>query len=385
MKNKTKSKIKAIVAVVIVLVMLLLVILPLFSGTVQAATEKELKQKQEELQKKIDAEEEKKDEVATEKEKLDHQITALHSEISVLNDNISKLDSEIGKKQAELEAAEAKVNMQDDLFKKRIQVMSEQGNWNYIEILFSSSSINDFFSNYEIMTELLSYDKNLLNTMKEAKQVIADSKASIESNKAEVTADKDELASKKSNLSYLSNQRQQQINNITANVEEYQKQYEAAERAMNALKSQLSGSLSSSNGSVKYVGGTFTWPIPGYSNITSQYGYRLHPVLKVNKLHTGVDISAPTGAQVVAANGGTVTKAYYNSAYGNMVVIDHGGGYATLYAHASALLVSSGQKVSKGQAIMKVGSTGNSTGPHLHFEVLINGATSNPMNQFSAR
>ena len=121
------------------------------------------------------------------------------------------------------------------------------------------------------------------------------------------------------------------------------------------------------------------WPVPGYTKITSNYGMRVHPITGVYKLHTGVDISAPIGANFVAANDGIVTKAYYNSAYGNMVMIDHGGGISTLYAHGSEILVQVGQTVSRGEPILKVGSTGYSTGPHAHFEVRINGIVTNPI------
>jgi murein DD-endopeptidase MepM/ murein hydrolase activator NlpD len=124
--------------------------------------------------------------------------------------------------------------------------------------------------------------------------------------------------------------------------------------------------------------GTYTWPAPGYRNITSSYGMRYHPILKVNKLHTGIDIGAPSGAKIVAADSGTVIYSGWLGAYGNAIIIDHGAGISTLYGHQSARLVSVGAKVTKGQTIGKVGSTGWSTGPHLHFEVRKNGNPINP-------
>lgn len=128
-----------------------------------------------------------------------------------------------------------------------------------------------------------------------------------------------------------------------------------------------------------YIGGVLAWPVPGYTKITSNYGMRVHPITGQYKLHTGVDISAPIGANFVAANDGIVTKAEYNTAYGNMVIIDHGGGISTLYAHGSEILVTVGQTVKRNEAILKVGSTGYSTGPHAHFEVRINGVVTNPI------
>lgn len=129
----------------------------------------------------------------------------------------------------------------------------------------------------------------------------------------------------------------------------------------------------------EYIGGVLAWPVPGYTRISSNYGMRTHPITGIYKLHTGVDISAPMGANFVAANDGIVTKAGYNSAYGNMVIIDHGGGISTLYAHGSEILVEVGQTVKRNEAVLKVGSTGYSTGPHAHFEVRINGVVTTPI------
>ena len=128
-----------------------------------------------------------------------------------------------------------------------------------------------------------------------------------------------------------------------------------------------------------YIGGELAWPVPGYTRITSKYAMRVHPITGQYKLHTGVDIGAPEGANFVAANDGIVTKAEYNTAYGNMVIIDHGGGISTLYAHGSETLVQVGQTVKRGDSVLKVGSTGYSTGPHAHFEVRINGVTTDPL------
>ena len=130
----------------------------------------------------------------------------------------------------------------------------------------------------------------------------------------------------------------------------------------------------------QYIGGELAWPIPGYTRVTSKYGMRIHPITGVYKLHTGVDVSAPMGANFVAANDGIVTKAEYNSAYGNMVIIDHGGGVSTLYAHGSEIMVKLGDTVKRGETVvLKVGSTGYSTGPHAHFEVRLNGVVTDPL------
>jgi len=155
----------------------------------------------------------------------------------------------------------------------------------------------------------------------------------------------------------------------------------AESRALEAQIKALQGGGSGST--VNYSNTQFLWPSAASKRITSKYGNRLHPVLKVYKLHTGIDIGAGSGTNILASNSGKVIKAQYNSAYGNMIIIDHGGGMSTLYAHASKLLVSVGQTVNRGDVIAKVGSTGYSTGPHLHFEVRKNGSPVDPMPYIS--
>ena len=156
-----------------------------------------------------------------------------------------------------------------------------------------------------------------------------------------------------------------------AQIDEITSQYEA-------VNSQILD-LAKQGLDTAYIGGVLAWPVPGYTKITSNYGMRVHPITGQYKLHTGVDIGAPMGANFVAANDGIVTKAEYNTAYGNMVMIDHGGGISTLYAHGSEILVTVGQTVKRNEAILKVGSTGYSTGAHAHFEVRINGVVTNPI------
>ena len=131
-----------------------------------------------------------------------------------------------------------------------------------------------------------------------------------------------------------------------------------------------------------YVGGTLVWPVPGRTSLTSLYGMRVHPITGAYKLHTGIDISAPLGTYFVAAANGVVSKATYNTAYGNMVIIDHGGGVQTLYAHGNSILVQVGDEVKAGTPVLEVGSTGYSTGPHAHFEIRINGQTVNPLDYY---
>ena len=162
---------------------------------------------------------------------------------------------------------------------------------------------------------------------------------------------------------------------------EIQNQIDTYYQDVREVENQILAIVAQSGG--EYIGGVLAWPVPGYSRITSPFGMRVHPITGVYKLHTGMDVGAPIGANFVAANSGIVVKAEYNRAYGNMVMINHGGGIMTLYAHGSEILVQVGQQVLRGDPVLKVGSTGYSTGPHAHFEVRVNGVYQNPVDYFT--
>ena len=181
-------------------------------------------------------------------------------------------------------------------------------------------------------------------------------------------------------MSIIKNSRMAQLSEeeieMQQKIEEYQKEISDIETEIRLL--------ALANVSQQYVGGSMAWPVPGYTRITSQFGMRTHPITGVYKLHTGVDIGAPMGATFIAANDGLVTYAGWNKAYGNMVIIDHGGGITTLYGHGSEILVQVGQTVFQGTPVLKVGSTGYSTGPHAHFEVRINGEYVQPLDYITS-
>jgi murein DD-endopeptidase MepM/ murein hydrolase activator NlpD len=167
---------------------------------------------------------------------------------------------------------------------------------------------------------------------------------------------------------------------LKAEVASNNKVLEAQIDSLNQEANSLIAEILRLQGTEEYVGGVLGWPAPSSKRITSYFGYRTHPILKVKKLHTGIDIGVPSGHDIVAANAGKVIKAAWNNSYGYMIMIDHGGGIVTLYAHNSKLLVKTGDIVKKGQVIALSGSTGMSTGPHLHFEVRVNGEYKNPLD-----
>lgn len=347
------------------------------------------KKEKSEAQKKIDNANSEKEKTLETMEKLEKEVGQIQTQLDAINEQLSETEAQLKIKEEELEKATKEADKQFEDFQERFRVMCEGGVVNYIEILFSAESFSDFLDRIEIAQEIAEYDRNIFDHMEEVKNTIENSKNEIEAIKEEQEKYKIETATQKSALSSKLAEQNRYINELQQDIKANEKIMEEKQAAMDALISQISASLSKStsgggSSNVKYVGGDFAWPTPSCYTITSHFSpARVNPVSGKLKKHTGTDIGASFGASIVAANSGTVTLAGWNSGYGNCVIIDHGGGRATLYGHMSSIGVKKGQSVTKGQQIGKVGSTGNSTGPHLHFEVLINGSPVNPMQFFN--
>ena len=313
---------------------------------------------------------------------LNQSIYDKQVEIDELTAKSEKLAKRIKKVNKQLNKATEEFEGQKDLLEKRLVAMYEMGNTSYLEMLLSSKGLSELISNYYYISEVASTDTELLNQFREQKE-------KKETLMGKLTQSEEELGNTRSNLEkstiamsnmvIIKNQKVQSLTEeelaMQKEVEEYQAQIQEIESEIRLL------SLTSDNST--YVGGRMAWPVPGYTRISSPFGMRTHPITGVYKLHTGTDISAPMGATFIASNDGIVAKAEFNRAYGNMVIIDHGGGITTLYAHGSEILVQPGQVVSQGTPVLKVGSTGYSTGPHAHFEIRVNGEYINPMEYIS--
>ena len=236
--------------------------------------------------------------------------------------------------------------------KVRLRTMYEDNSSSYITLLFSGENLSDIFSYAELIKQLLNYDNNMYDNLMETKNTIEDAKIQIELEKEEYEEKQNAVIEKKKQLNSLDAELQGTISKLKDDIESYKKAYAAFEREEASLKAQIAATLrSSGSGGASYSGGKLAWPTPGYSTITSPYGYRIHPTLKVYKLHTGIDIAAPKNATVVAAEDGLVVTSQYSSAYGNYIVINHGNGLSTLYAHHTSNLVSVGQQVKKGDTV----------------------------------
>ena len=308
---------------------------------------------------------------------LDEQIGEYETQIESVSNNINQVEKQIRETETPLKTIQKRYNHQNELLKKRIVYMYEAGETKYLDVLLNSKSIVDFITRYYLIQEIAQYDRDFLNDIKKEKDEIEKIEESLKTSKGtlkEIKAEQKKLAISLENAKvvksgYVNNLNEEEIK-IQEEISIYQKELDLIE--LDVLMAALE-----SNGS-QYVGGTFAWPAPGYYTITSPYGMRLHPVIKSYRNHSGMDIGAPMGSYAIAANDGVVTKSMYSNSYGNMIMIDHGGGVTTLYAHGSELIARVGDKVKRGDAIMKVGSTGWSTGPHLHFEIRINGQTIDP-------
>ncbi len=353
-----------------------------YAETTQQKIDK-AEQSKKDAQKKLNEAKNKKVKTLADKERLEKEAGELQTEIEALNKKIADTSANLAIEQEKLDVATEKANEKYHIFQERFRVMCEQGDVSYIEMLLSAKSFSDFVDKAEIMKEISRYDKAVFDQMDEMRKQIEKSRDEIAKLKESQETSAQSLKDQKAALVQKQNEQAAYIRELEKDTATYQRIIDEADRAMANLRASVSGSLSKSSGGAKYVGGEFAWPTPSCHYITSHFSpRRKNPVSGIYKRHTGTDIGASYGAAIVAANSGTVTLAGWNSGYGNCVIIDHGGGRATLYAHMSAYSVSKGQKVTKGQRIGSVGSTGNSTGPHLHFEVLINGSAVDPMQFF---
>lgn len=315
-------------------------------------------------------------------QELDNQIAQSQEEVNIINTDIEKLMLQIEESEKKLENAKKEYNSIQDLLDARLIKMYETPQLQFAQVLLEARSVTDFLSTYYAMKELAEQDKELLETVRAQKKDIETTKQILLEKKQQVITSKQNQQKKTQVLANTKTMREYYISKLSSQEQELQSQIDEYNNQISLIEAEIRLMVLNSI-SEDYIGGAMIWPIPGYTNITSEYGMRVHPITGAYKLHTGTDIGAPMGADFVAAAKGVVTKATFNPAYGNMVIIDHGGGVQTLYAHGSEILVQVGQEVEASTPVLKVGSTGYSTGPHAHFEIRINGQTINPMDYFT--
>lgn len=316
---------------------------------------------------------------------LDKQEELAVQEINLTKEQIVMYQQMIEEKAEEARQAQADADAQLVTYKHHLRNMEEQGMFNfYLSLIFGARSFSDLISRIDMIGEIMAFDKQTEENYKAARDFALELKAEYEAYEAELTAKAEELQAEIDRLLEELQAAQERINALQKSINDQQAivdAYASDEKAIQAQIDQMKEQLKKQNTVV--AAGSYAWPCPSCYIITSNYGYRYLELYGYTRLHAGVDIGAQYGAEVTAAAGGTVSIATHGSTgYGNYVMLAHADGSVTLYGHMSSLAVSVGQTVKQGDVIGYVGSTGNSTGPHLHFEVRINGSTTDPMQFF---
>jgi len=292
---------------------------------------------------------------------------------------ISRLNVE----QARLELAEAEQELarRNELLRRRVRAMYELGQVSYLEVLLSARSFSDFVQRFSLLQTIVSKDVSLLESADRQREVVAEKTAQLAKREEEVEAWRDEVKRRKVDVEVQIASRQATLQELQMSEDQYRRELDRMERLSKELETKINDLVKKLHLAEGIP--VLAWPVSGW--ISSEFGNRYHPILREWRLHTGIDIAAPSGRTISAAYDGIVITSMYVGGYGNTVIIAHSSRCSTLYAHCSTLLVSSGQSVSKGQAIARVGSTGLSTGPHLHFEVRIDGVPKNPREYLAVR
>ncbi len=309
---------------------------------------------------------------------LSDKIYKYEVDVAVLKKEMAELDIKIEAVEKQFNEIEKVYNERKELLANRIVAQYEAGDVVYLDFLLNSKSLVELISNYYLISDIVEHDNELIRTCETQREEIKKIKEELDNYKEELKEKRHEQEKSAVVLSNIRVLKRSQMNELSEQELNLQNQIDQYQEETQKIEVELLMILTQNLGS-EYVGGIFCWPVPGYTTITYKYGMRIHPLNGIYKMHTGIDIAAPLGSYAVAANDGTVVKSEYNASYGNMVVIDHGGGLSTLYAHGEERLVEIGETVTRGQPVLKVGSTGISTGPHTHFEVRVNGGWTDPL------
>lgn len=316
---------------------------------------------------------------------LNQQLIDISARITDLENQLTAKSEDIQETKDELAGAKEREAQQYADMKVRIQFMYENGQTSYLEALLSSRNISEFLNSADYIAQIQSYDRQKLTEYQDTVESIVNLEAQLEQEYTDLEALKSTVESNKATVAAMMRQKESELADISGDIEDaqsdadyYAAEIQAQEELIAAIKRAEAEKAAAGVEEHPYIGGAFRWPCPSSTRVTSDYGTRVSPMSGASSNHKGIDIGASAGADIIAAADGTVTAASYSSAAGNYVMIDHGGGLYTVYMHASSLLVSPGQTVSAGDVIAKVGSTGISTGSHLHFGVSLNGSYVSP-------
>ncbi len=314
-------------------------------------------------------------------EQIDHNLANLNNKIGTTEQQISVISTQVNRAESDLNDVEAQLSGRKELLNKRLRTLYMHGYQNWLIYLFGGKDFTDFVSRFETVGRFARIDINMIQSLQGQQKLIAEKKQ-------EIVQKKQELNNQKELFVQLKDQNKQAMNNKLEVTQKKQKELESIQGSRNELEKALDELEQTSKqieaeirqyqekNQTNLGTGKYIWPVRG--QIVQNFGWRIHPILRKRQFHTGLDIAVEYGTPILAADSGVVIFSGYNGGYGKMLLIDHGSGFSTLYGHASALLVDKGQTVVKGQVVAKVGTTGLSTGPHLHFEIRKNGTPVNP-------
>ena len=319
---------------------------------------------------------------------LQAQLDAINNEIENIDKQIAYYDQEIAQKEEEQAEAEANEEAQYELFCQRVRAMEEEGTVSYWSILFNSESFSELLDRLADIDAVMAYDNQVMDELIAIREEIIALRTQLETSRAEEQAARDQQAAKQAEQQAKVAEAQELLDQINADVAEVNRQLDAESEAAAEIQAEIAQKQKQleeqrrQNNITIDSETSYLWPLPGYYRLSSLFGYRIHPITGEAHSHTGIDIPAPGNTPILACKSGQVVTSAYHYSYGNYVVIDHGNGNSTLYAHMSSRAVSEGDMVTQGQTIGYVGTTGSSTGNHLHLEVRDNYTRVDPESKF---
>ena len=343
----------------------------------------EITKNKKDLQKEIDRLKAEAKDANTQKELLDKQNDMIREELKNAEEQIEKYEKLIEQTKEELALAEKEEEEQHELFCSRVRAMEENGTVSYWAVLFNASDFTDLLSTLDDVGEIMENDQRIFDEMREIRKSIEEKKATLEQCLVEAEEQRKLLEEKRKELQAKLDESTALIQKISANKEQYLKLLRAEEAEAKSIDAQirkLQAQLAANGNSAPATKGGYIWPVTTSKKISSPFGSRINPVTGRSETHKGVDIAGVFySSNVIAAKAGTVIISQYGSSYGNYVVVSHGTGNTTLYAHLSKRSVKVGDVVKQGDVLGVTGSTGNSTGPHLHFEITEGGSRVDPL------
>lgn len=344
----------------------------------------QIKDKQEDLEANKDAQ----SEAQAQLDSINANLDAVQAEITRLYDELAIAEENLARQQEEYNAIKAQLDESQEALQSRVNAIYRNGDISYWDVLFSSENVQDFISGFIFLTKIVEEDQKIIDSIQENKILAEEKLHELEVTRNEIVALQVEKEAEEAEYAKQAEAKLALLDTLESEQAALEKEIDEMEAQSGSIAAEINSyyaSLSSSDPGYTYTGsGIFTWPLSTGGTLTSNYGYRIHPISGVRKMHTGIDLAAPAGTPILAAESGTVSLVRkLGTGYGWYVVVSHGSNISTLYAHMSSIIVSQGQVVSRGQKLGGVGTTGSSTGNHLHFEVRVNGSHVSPWGYIS--